>query len=209
MVKLVYCLRRKPGLSGEKLSQYWRDVHAPLVAQPHAELLGIKRYVQVRTLDNPAIQRRCRHATTARPSPSTAWPRYGSTTPALSGARGWTPPAPDKSCSTTSASSSTYAVRRSGSATNGRWSEKHACVLRSVTGHRWPVTDRGSQAGGYWRAISIFIRSTPVSSIAALPGLVGEDLLEAALFGRYALDIGFAEALHEAPVQRLPGSFTE
>ncbi len=54
MVKLVYCLRRKPGLSWEEFSQYWRDVHAPLVAA-RAELLGIKRYVQVRTLDNPAI----------------------------------------------------------------------------------------------------------------------------------------------------------
>lgn len=45
MFKLVYCLRRKPGMSVEEFQQYWRDVHAPLVAE-RAELLGIKRYVQ-------------------------------------------------------------------------------------------------------------------------------------------------------------------
>ena len=54
MVKLVYCLRRKPGMSWEEFSQYWRETHAPLVAE-RAEVLGIKRYVQVRTVDNPAI----------------------------------------------------------------------------------------------------------------------------------------------------------
>ena len=45
MFKLVYCLRRKPNMSVEEFQQYWRDVHAPLVAE-RAELLGIKRYIQ-------------------------------------------------------------------------------------------------------------------------------------------------------------------
>ena len=48
MLKLVYCLRRKPELSVEDFQRYWRDVHAPLVAE-RAELLGIKRYVQAHT----------------------------------------------------------------------------------------------------------------------------------------------------------------
>ena len=45
MFKLIYCLRRKPNMSVEEFQQYWRDVHAPLVAE-RAELLGIKRYIQ-------------------------------------------------------------------------------------------------------------------------------------------------------------------
>lgn len=61
LTKLTYCLRRKPGLTWEEFSDYWRDVHAPLVAA-RAEVLGIKRYVQVRTQQNPelhaALQRR-------------------------------------------------------------------------------------------------------------------------------------------------------
>ncbi len=48
MLKLVYCLRRKPGMSVEEFQQYWREVHAPLVAE-RAEVLGIKRYVQAHT----------------------------------------------------------------------------------------------------------------------------------------------------------------
>ena len=48
MLKLVYCLRRRPELSVENFQRYWREVHAPLVAE-RAALLGIKRYVQVHT----------------------------------------------------------------------------------------------------------------------------------------------------------------
>ena len=32
MIKLVYCLRRKPGMTWDEFSTYWREVHAPLVA---------------------------------------------------------------------------------------------------------------------------------------------------------------------------------
>ncbi len=49
MTKLTYCLRRKSGMSWDEFSAYWRDVHAPLVKE-RAEALGIRRYVQVRTL---------------------------------------------------------------------------------------------------------------------------------------------------------------
>ena len=79
MIKLVYCLRRKPGMTWDEFSTYWHDVHAPLVAE-RAEALGIRRYVQVRTADNPASMRRSKRATADRPSRSTAWLSCGSTT---------------------------------------------------------------------------------------------------------------------------------
>jgi uncharacterized protein (TIGR02118 family) len=53
MVKLVFCLRRRAELSREEFDRYWREQHAPLVRSV-AETLGIRRYVQVRTLDTPA-----------------------------------------------------------------------------------------------------------------------------------------------------------
>ena len=53
MVKLSFALRRKSGLSREEFQRYWREVHAPLV-KSHAGALGIRRYVQTHTLDNPA-----------------------------------------------------------------------------------------------------------------------------------------------------------
>ena len=45
MIKLTFCLRRKPGLSLDEFQTYWRETHAPLVAK-HKETLGIRRYVQ-------------------------------------------------------------------------------------------------------------------------------------------------------------------
>jgi hypothetical protein len=52
MMKLVYCLKRKPGMSLEDFQDYWRNQHAPLVTK-HADLLGIRRYVQVHTRPGP------------------------------------------------------------------------------------------------------------------------------------------------------------
>ena len=54
MIKLTYCLRRRPDLTWEEFSRYWRDVHAPLVAE-RAEVLGIRRYVQLRTVQVPGL----------------------------------------------------------------------------------------------------------------------------------------------------------
>ena len=51
MIKLVYCLKRIPALSREEFQKYWRENHAPLVKE-RAETLGIKRYVQLRTIDS-------------------------------------------------------------------------------------------------------------------------------------------------------------
>lgn len=52
MIRLEFVLRRKAGMSREEFQQYWRDVHGPLVAR-HATTLGIHRYVQLHTLDDP------------------------------------------------------------------------------------------------------------------------------------------------------------
>src|SRR5437867_1221319 len=52
MIKLLYCLRRLPHLSREEFQRYWRQTHGPLV-RGHAEVLRIRRYVQVHTLDVP------------------------------------------------------------------------------------------------------------------------------------------------------------
>jgi uncharacterized protein (TIGR02118 family) len=53
MVKLVFCLRRRPELTRDEFQRYWLDRHGPLV-RSHAETLSIRRYVQVHTLDSPA-----------------------------------------------------------------------------------------------------------------------------------------------------------
>jgi len=61
MIKLVFALRRKPELSRDQFQAYWRGTHAALVAE-RAELLKIRRYVQVHTMDlegmHGAFQRR-------------------------------------------------------------------------------------------------------------------------------------------------------
>jgi uncharacterized protein (TIGR02118 family) len=53
MIRLVYALRRKPGMSLEEFQQYWRERHGPLVAG-FASDLRILRYVQTHTLETPA-----------------------------------------------------------------------------------------------------------------------------------------------------------
>lgn len=52
MVKLVFCLTRQPHLSRPEFQRYWREQHGPLVCDL-AKALGIRRYVQVHTLDSP------------------------------------------------------------------------------------------------------------------------------------------------------------
>jgi uncharacterized protein (TIGR02118 family) len=50
LVKLVFCLRRLPGLSLGEFQEYWLQKHGPLV-RSHAKTLRIRRYVQSHTLD--------------------------------------------------------------------------------------------------------------------------------------------------------------
>lgn len=52
MVKLVFCLTRLPHLSREEFQRYWLERHGPLVRES-AKALGIRRYVQIHTLDTP------------------------------------------------------------------------------------------------------------------------------------------------------------
>lgn len=54
MIKLVFALRRRPDLSFEEFQTYWRETHAPLVAA-RAEVLQIRRYVQVHTTNLPGL----------------------------------------------------------------------------------------------------------------------------------------------------------
>jgi uncharacterized protein (TIGR02118 family) len=52
MVKLIFCLRRRPDISEEEFHRYWRHEHGPLVTR-HAAALGIRRYVQLHTVSGP------------------------------------------------------------------------------------------------------------------------------------------------------------
>ncbi|HZP46713.1 MAG TPA: EthD domain-containing protein [Candidatus Binataceae bacterium] len=52
MIRLVYPLRRRAGMSRAEFQRYWREIHGPLVAR-HSTTLGILRYVQLHTLDDP------------------------------------------------------------------------------------------------------------------------------------------------------------
>jgi uncharacterized protein (TIGR02118 family) len=46
MVKLIYCIAKKPELSVEEFQRYWREVHAPIAAK----IPGVRRYVQCHSL---------------------------------------------------------------------------------------------------------------------------------------------------------------
>ena len=42
MVKLIYCINRKPELSVEEFHRYWRETHGPIAAR----IPGVRRYIQ-------------------------------------------------------------------------------------------------------------------------------------------------------------------
>jgi uncharacterized protein (TIGR02118 family) len=50
MIKLVFTLRRREGMTREEFQRYWREQHAPLVTR-HADTLRIRRYVQTHAVD--------------------------------------------------------------------------------------------------------------------------------------------------------------
>ena len=68
MIKLVFCLRRKPGTTRAEFQRYWRDDHAQLVAE-RAEVLGIRRYVQVHTSDEDALHEALQARNDGSPEP--------------------------------------------------------------------------------------------------------------------------------------------
>jgi uncharacterized protein (TIGR02118 family) len=55
MIKLCYCLVRRPELSREAFQDYWRNQHAPLV-RAAAPALAIRRYVQSHSVSEPVFQ---------------------------------------------------------------------------------------------------------------------------------------------------------
>ncbi len=46
MIKLVYCINRKPGMSVVEFSRYWEEVHGPLGRR----IPGLRRLVQSHTV---------------------------------------------------------------------------------------------------------------------------------------------------------------
>ena len=54
MIKISFCMRRLPRLSREEFLTYWREKHPAAVPPEAISVLGIKRYIQVHTLETPA-----------------------------------------------------------------------------------------------------------------------------------------------------------
>jgi uncharacterized protein (TIGR02118 family) len=55
MIRMIYVLKKLPDLSLKEFHRYWREKHGPLVAK-HAANGGIRRYLQLHTLDDPMNQ---------------------------------------------------------------------------------------------------------------------------------------------------------
>ena len=49
MIKLIFLMRRKPGMTRAECQRYWLQEHAPLVKAKAAGPFGVRRYVQVHT----------------------------------------------------------------------------------------------------------------------------------------------------------------
>ena len=52
MIKLTFCLKRKPGMSLAEFQDYWLNQHGPLV-RSLADVLKIRRYIQMHSTDDP------------------------------------------------------------------------------------------------------------------------------------------------------------
>lgn len=51
VLKIIYCIRRRQGLSREQFLSHWLDVHGPIVLR-HQETLRIARYQQTTPLEH-------------------------------------------------------------------------------------------------------------------------------------------------------------
>jgi len=49
MIKLVYCITKKPGLTDQEFFDYWENVHGPIATR----MPGLRRLVQSRRLNIP------------------------------------------------------------------------------------------------------------------------------------------------------------
>ena len=54
MIKLVYCISKKAGLTDDEFFRYWEDVHGPIGAR----IPGLRKLVQSRRLVVPGDKRR-------------------------------------------------------------------------------------------------------------------------------------------------------
>jgi uncharacterized protein (TIGR02118 family) len=54
MIKLVYCIRKRPALSDEEFSRYWKDVHGHIGAR----IPGLRRLVQSHAVTIPGDPKR-------------------------------------------------------------------------------------------------------------------------------------------------------
>lgn len=68
MIKLTFCLRRRPDLTAEEFQAYWLETHGPLV-QARAEALGVLRYVQGHTIDASGLHRSLQARNGGAPEP--------------------------------------------------------------------------------------------------------------------------------------------
>ena len=68
MIKLTFCLRRLPGMTREAFQRYWRGTHAALVAE-RADVMRIRRYVQVHTADLPGLHKSLQTRNGGAPEP--------------------------------------------------------------------------------------------------------------------------------------------
>ncbi len=53
MIKVSFLMRRKPDMTREEFQTYWREQHTQAVPEEAIPALGVKRYIQVHTLDTP------------------------------------------------------------------------------------------------------------------------------------------------------------
>lgn len=49
MIKLVYCITKKPELSDEEFFRYWKEVHAPIGSR----IPGVRKFIQSKRLTVP------------------------------------------------------------------------------------------------------------------------------------------------------------
>ena len=68
MIKLTFCLRRRADMSVEEFRRYWKDEHGPLV-RDRAEVLGIRKYQQVHTLDEAELHSALQARNSGSPEP--------------------------------------------------------------------------------------------------------------------------------------------
>lgn len=55
MLKMITCVKRRPGMTAAEFDAHWIGTHAPLIRK-HAKILGIRRYIQNTPFADPTAQ---------------------------------------------------------------------------------------------------------------------------------------------------------